>query len=76
MWIVLFMLFAGTVYAQPPSASLEQARNGKATTPNNPIEWVTGNAGEQNAHYRENYSIPYRVVMKNLPVGDPVWIRY
>lgn len=62
---------------KPASADLNQVRNGGVgcdqTVPNscdNPADWVNGNAGASNAHYQEGQSIPYRLVMKDLTVGD------
>ena len=75
MLLMLFALTASAQGGQKPSASLEQARNGSVDSPRNPIHWVNGNAGHSNAHYRENHSIPYRVVMHNLPVGEEIWIE-
>ncbi len=61
---------------KPASADLSQVRNGGVgcdkTVPNscdNPADWVNGNAGASNAHYQEGQSIPYRLVMQNLPLG-------
>ncbi|HEX5886451.1 MAG TPA: hypothetical protein VFY67_18060 [Pyrinomonadaceae bacterium] len=62
---------------KPASADLSQVRNGGVgcddTVPNscnNPADWVNGNAGASNAHYREGQSIPYRLVMKDLTLGN------
>jgi hypothetical protein len=62
---------------KPASADLSQVRNGGIgcddTVPNscdNPADWVNGNAGASNAHYQEGQSIPYRMVMQNLPLGS------
>ena len=62
---------------KPPSANLDQVRNGgvgcDATVPNScndPADWVNGNAGASNAHYQEGQSIPYRLVMTDLPAGN------
>ena len=62
---------------KPASADLSQVRNGgigcDQTVPNscdNPADWVNGNAGASNAHYQEGQSIPYRLVMQNLTVGN------
>jgi hypothetical protein len=62
---------------KPPSANLDQVRNGGVgcddTVPNSctdPADWVNGNAGASNAHYQEGQSIPYRLVMKDLPLGS------
>jgi hypothetical protein len=64
--------------AAGPSADLDQCRNGSATAPNNcealggGIGWVNGNVGSSGAHFLEGYSIPYRVVMKDLPVNTSI----
>ena len=62
---------------KPPSADLNQVRNGgvgcDATVPNScndPADWVNGNAGASNAHYQEGQSIPYRLIMKDLVLGS------
>ena len=62
---------------KPASADLSQVRNGgvgcDATVPNScddPADWVNGNAGASNAHYKEGQSIPYRLVMKDLTIGN------
>lgn len=62
---------------KPASADLSQVRNGgvgcDATVPNScndPADWVNGNAGASNAHYQEGQSIPYRMVMQNLTLGN------
>jgi hypothetical protein len=62
---------------KPASADLSQVRNGgvgcDAAVPNscdNPADWVNGNAGASNAHYQEGQSIPYRLVMQNLSLGN------
>lgn len=64
---------------KPPSADLSQVRNGGVgcddTVPNScndPADWVNGNAGASNAHYLEGQSIPYRLVMKDLPLGTNI----
>ena len=54
------------------SANLDQARNGGADGRLSPVDWVNGNAGASNAHYIEGFSIPYRVIMKNLPTPDQI----
>src|SRR4030095_8656429 len=54
------------------AGNLDQARNGSATSPTSPVDWVNGNAGASNSHYREGYSIPYRLVLTNLSNGAHV----
>ncbi|MGI8917083.1 MAG: hypothetical protein ACR2H6_00685 [Pyrinomonadaceae bacterium] len=48
------------------SANLDQIRNGAAGSPIDPPNWVNGNAGKSNAHYREGESIGYRLVITGL----------
>jgi hypothetical protein len=71
---VLLLGPLANLQAQPPKADLDQARNGNVTNPISPVNWVNGNAGAQNSHYIEGHSIPYRVVMTNLPIGTPITI--
>ena len=53
----------------PPKANLDQIRNGSAAARTDPADWVNGNAGASQAHYREGYSIGYRLVLTNLTPG-------
>lgn len=65
----------------PPKASLEQCRNGAAGSPNDCVDagggtgWVSGNVGASQGHLREGYSIPYRLVFKDLPTGTPITVE-
>ena len=52
-----------------PAGNLDQVRNGSAASPTNPVDWVNGNAGSSNAHYKEGQSIPYRLTLTNVPTG-------
>jgi len=56
----------------PPAVNLDQMRNGRATAPVSPGDWVNGNLGPQQAHYVENYSVPYRAVLTDLPTGTSI----
>lgn len=51
------------------SGNLDQVRNGTAAAPIDPPDWVNGNAGASNAHYREGESIPYRLRLDGLSLG-------
>lgn len=51
---------------KPPSGDLDQIRNGSFDAPLADPNWVNGNAGSSNAHYREGESIPYRLRLDNL----------
>jgi hypothetical protein len=52
--------------ASKAAANLDQVRNGSFDAPIDPADWVNGNAGASNAHYREGESIPYRLVITGL----------
>jgi hypothetical protein len=54
---------------KPQSANLDQIRNGSFDNPLTDPNWVNGNAGASNAHYREGESIPYRLRLDNLTSG-------
>jgi len=63
---------AGVAHAAP-SASIEQVRNGLASSTTTPIPtWVSGNAGGSNSHYLESHSIAYRTVMTQLPTDGTI----
>jgi len=69
---------APAVLAAPPAVSLEQCRNGAASTPNDCLAlggssgWVSGNVGAQQGHLAEGYSIPYRAILTDLPAATEV----
>ncbi|HYV30465.1 MAG TPA: hypothetical protein VEO53_05075, partial [Candidatus Binatia bacterium] len=52
------------------SADLWQGRNGAADAPTSPVDWVKGNVGPSHSHFVEGYSIPYRLVLTDLTVGQ------
>src|SRR5262245_3374484 len=67
---ILFLTSLSTpAFAAPPRADLDQARNGGAGSPNNPVQFVNGDANAVNSHYIEGQSIPYRLVLTNLALG-------
>jgi hypothetical protein len=76
--LLAMMLPVSTVVAAPPGISLEQCRNGSAASPNDcealgsGTGWVSGNVGASQGHLLEGYSIPYRAVMTNLPLGTTI----
>lgn len=55
--------------AKQPAGNLDQVRNGSAASPLSPVDWVNGNAGASNSHYKEGQSILYRLVLTNMPLG-------
>src|SRR5512146_413713 len=67
-----FVLNGGSVQGGPPKANLDQARNGPHDSPWNPVQWVNGNVNQSQAHMVEGYSVPYRVVMTDMPIGTVV----
>src|SRR2546426_6298564 len=62
----------------PPKANLDQCRNGPASAPQDcidasgPLGWENGDANATQAHLLEGYSIPYRVVMTDLPTATTI----
>ncbi|HNW77227.1 MAG TPA: hypothetical protein PKJ28_10120, partial [Bacteroidales bacterium] len=56
----------------PAAANLDQARNGPYAAPLSPVHWVNGNVNQSQAHMVEGYSIPYRIVMTDMPIGQTV----
>jgi len=56
----------------PPAANLDQVRNGPMGSPISPGNWVNGNLNPSQSHYIEGYSVPYRVIMTNLPTDGTV----
>jgi hypothetical protein len=71
--VLVFVLAGATVAFAAPSASIEQVRNGQASSPTTPIPtWGTGNAGASNSHYLESHSIAYRTIMDGLPTDGTV----
>ncbi len=68
-WILAFALSLGWLNASAQSGSLDQVRNGSASSPNNPGVWANGNAGSSNSHYIESMSVAYRYVMTGMPTG-------
>ncbi|MBI1781775.1 MAG: hypothetical protein HYR66_10455, partial [Sphingobacteriales bacterium] len=55
-----------------PAVNLDQAGNGKYDAVQNPMQWQNGNLNPNQAHYIEHHSIPYRLIMTDMPVGTEV----
>src|SRR5438093_689192 len=61
--------------ADAAAADLDQCRNGDASSPTNCVNapggegWANGNAGAQDSHYVEGYSIPYRMTFTGVTAG-------
>jgi hypothetical protein len=71
--VALAFTLTTTGSAHAASASLEQVRNGEATSIVTPTPtWGSGNAGASNSHYLESHSIAYRTVMDGLPTDGTV----
>ena len=80
---ILLILLAGSIGAPnlalgaiepipilpPPKADLDQAKNGTPGSPISPVDFVNGNLGSSNSHYREGHSVPYRMVFENVASG-------
>src|SRR5262249_5969977 len=67
-------LLAATSHAANPSATLSQGANGRFGAPVSPVTWQNGNMNENNSHYLEGQSVPYRLVMTGLTNGPHVVI--
>jgi uncharacterized repeat protein (TIGR01451 family) len=54
--------------AANPAANIDQCRNGQISAPVQCANdaWVNGNLGEQNSHYREGDSVPFRATLTDL----------
>lgn len=80
IWHVLFyslllLLIQVNAFSQNPSANIDQGNNGKASSPNDPVTWVNGDLNTTKTHYLEGQSIPYRIILDNLPLNTPVTVR-
>ncbi|MGE5424527.1 MAG: hypothetical protein ACM3N9_04135 [Syntrophothermus sp.] len=72
---LIFLLITCQAVSQNPSGDFEQARNGRFSNPKSPVQWQTGNINQSQAHMNEDYSIPYRLVMENMPVDSVVLLQ-
>ena len=73
---------AGTVLASttftdtgaPSSANLNQCGNGQVSSPEQctGANWVNGNVNSSKAHYLEDDSVPYRLLLDNISTGSAV----
>ncbi len=63
---------ATAIFTDNTAANLDQVRNGAADDPTNPGDWVNGDAGQENSHFAEGMSIPYRVIMTDMCPGTQV----
>ena len=72
----LLILMSVGLFAQQPSADLDQIRNGTPSAPIYNPQWVNGNVGASNAHFVEGFSIPYRCVMTHLTPGTEVMVIF
>src|SRR5215213_8552424 len=66
-------LFAMVFFTDPASADLDQCGNGPASAPV-PCTldaWQNGNLNQNQAHYSEGQSVPYRMKFDQLVIGGP-----
>src|SRR5438105_12771284 len=54
--------------AATEAANIDQCRNGIISAPAQCADnaWVNGNLGEQNSHYREGDSVPFRATLTGI----------
>ena len=64
--LLLYFLTAAVLRGNAQSANLDQGANGSSTAPTSPVDWVNGNLNNNQAHFLEGYSVPYRAVLTNL----------
>jgi len=64
-------LFTLAFFTDPANADLDQCANGKASAPVpcTLAAWQNGNVNENQAHYREGDSVPYRMKFDQLTIG-------
>ena len=72
--LIPLLFYSISTFGQNPAGNLDQIRNGSAASPDDPANWVNGNAGPSNAHFAEGYSIPYRLHITGLSSGSHVAI--
>src|SRR4030042_3119214 len=65
-------LAADPPHTPTPSGNLDQCSNGSSVSPTNPCTWVNGNLNSNQAHYVEGQSVPYRLIMEDLPVSSSI----
>jgi hypothetical protein len=71
----LFTIAASTQNASATAgANLNQARNGTDLIPVSPMNWVNGNIGSGQGHYKESMSAPFQCIMTGLTAGVQVTI--
>ena len=77
--ISLFTLFFCITLMLPAQrVNLDQGKNGGVDAPPiDPVEWINGNLNGNKSHFMEGNSVPYQVVMKQLPInGTEVCIDF
>ncbi len=74
VFALVFSPFANVEFVfAAPAANLDQAENGGVGDPVvSPVLWKNGNLNDNNSHYVEGESIPYRAVLTDLPVGTSI----
>lgn len=74
--IVLSITFTDPAPKVQGSYNLDQGKNGGTGDPViSPVDWINGNLNQSSAHYIEGQSVPYRVILSDLPTGVPSSIK-
>ena len=55
--------------AANPAGNLDQGSNGKLSAPTSPVQWQNGDLNQNNSHFIEGFSVPYRLILTDLPLG-------
>ena len=67
--LMLLLLFVAN-FSIAQTVKLEQGQNGGINqAPVSPVNWATGNSNDNNSHYFEGQSIPYRVTISKVRSG-------
>ena len=64
---IALLTMCGAAATAAPGVNLDQGKNGEAVSPISPVQWANGNLNSSQSHYLEGYSIPYRLIMTDLP---------
>jgi hypothetical protein len=74
--ILLLMFGQFSFYGQSNTNNSQWGKNGSLASPDNPVDWANGNAQGSNSHFREGQSIPTRIELDGLTVGQPASVTF
>lgn len=65
--LILISLLGFSFSSLGQSVNIDQGANGDLSNLNSPVVWQNGDLNVNNSHYVEGHSVPYRLIMTNLP---------